>query len=295
MKYLLISLFAFFSVNLWAQEPADSAATDEHTMSAEEFMTSLRPQTGTISLPKNIATINLKEGFQYLSPESAERLLVDAWGNPPGNETLGMIIPTDVSPLARDGWGVVITYDEDGYVSDDDADSIDYDDLLTDMKEASAAESEERKKQGYGSMLLVGWAEPPHYDQNTHKYYWAKEYVTDNTAENSLNYNIRILGRKGVLVLNAVAGMGQIASIKQRMPELVAITEFTTGNRYQDFNKDTDHVAEYGLAALVAGGVAAKMGLFAKLAALLIAFKKFIVIGVVALFGLLGKVLGRKS
>jgi len=206
-----------------------------------------------------------------------------------------MIIPTDVSPLARDGWGVVITYDEDGYVSDDDADSIDYDDLLTDMKEASAAESEERKKQGYGSMLLVGWAEPPHYDQNTHKYYWAKEYVTDNTAENSLNYNIRILGRKGVLVLNAVAGMGQIASIKQRMPELVAITEFTTGNRYQDFNKDTDHVAEYGLAALVAGGVAAKMGLFAKLAALLIAFKKFIVIGVVALFGLLGKVLGRKS
>ncbi len=80
-----------------------------------------------------------------------------------------------------------------------------------------------------------------------------------------------------------------------QMPELLAVTEFTQGNRYQDFNADTDHVAEYGLAALVAGGVAAKMGFFAKLAALFLAFKKFIIIGAVALFGLIGKLFSRKS
>lgn len=294
MKYLLISFLALFSITLAAQEAPEAAAA-EPQISAEEFLQSLKPQSGNITLPNKVATIQLKEGFQYLSPESTEKLLVDAWGNPPGNETLGMIIPVSVSPLAENGWGVVITYDEDGYVSDEDADSIDYSELLGDMKEESVAVNEERKKQGYGSMLLVGWAEPPHYDKNTHKYYWAKEFSTDNAQENSLNYNIRILGRKGVLVLNAVAGMNQISTVKAQMPELLAVTDFTEGNRYQDFNAETDHVAEYGLAALVAGGVAAKMGFFAKIAALFIAFKKFIIIGAVALFGLIGKLLGRKS
>ncbi len=292
MKLLVIPFLALLSLNLFAQE---APAAEQPKISAEEFLQSLKPQSGNITLPNQVATINLKEGFQYLSPESTEKLLVDAWGNPPGNETLGMIIPTSVSPLAAEGWGVVITYDEDGYVSDEDADSIDYADLLSDMKEESVAVNEERKKQGYGSMLLVGWAEPPHYDQNTHKYYWAKEFSTDNAGENSLNYNIRILGRKGVLVLNAVAGMNQISNIKMQMPELLAVTEFAQGNRDQDFNADTDHVAEYGLAALVAGGVAAKMGFFAKLAALFLAFKKFIIIGAVALFGLIGKLFSRKS
>lgn len=294
MKYLLVSFLALFSITLAAQEAPEAAAA-EPQISAEEFLQSLKPQSGNITLPNKVATIQLKEGFQYLSPESTEKLLVDAWGNPPGNETLGMIIPVSVSPLAENGWGVVITYDEDGYVSDEDADSIDYSELLGDMKEESVAVNEERKKQGYGSMLLVGWAEPPHYDKNTHKYYWAKEFSTDNAQENSLNYNIRILGRKGVLVLNAVAGMNQISTVKAQMPELLAVTDFTEGNRYQDFNAETDHVAEYGLAALVAGGVAAKMGFFAKIAALFIAFKKFIIIGAVALFGFIGKLLGRKS
>lgn len=293
MKYLLISFLALFSITLSAQEAPEAAA--EPQISAEEFLQSLKPQSGNITLPNKVATIQLKEGFQYLSPESTEKLLVDAWGNPPGNETLGMIIPVSVSPLAENGWGVVITYDEDGYVSDEDADSIDYAELLNDMKEESATVNEERKKQGYGSMLLVGWAEPPHYDKNSHKYYWAKEFSTDNTQENSLNYNIRILGRKGVLVLNAVAGMNQISTVKAQMPELLAVTEFTEGNRYQDFNAQTDHVAEYGLAALVAGGVAAKMGFFAKLAAFFIAFKKLIIIGAVALVGFIGKLIGRKS
>ncbi len=309
MNYLVLPFLTLFSLGIAAQAlpeetaqalPEETAqALQEETaaqeqVTAAEFMLSLQPQSGKITLPDNIATLDLSAGFQYLSPESAERLLVDAWGNPPGNETLGMIIPADVSPLEVDGWGVVITYSEDGYVSDKDADQINYDDLLADMQAQSKEANEERKNQGYGSLLLVGWAEPPHYDKAAHKYYWAKEFATDDSEENSLNYNIRILGRQGVLDLNAVAGMNQMAKIKQRMPELIAATEFTSGHRYEDFNASTDKVAEYGLAALVAGGVAAKMGLFAKIGAFLLAFKKFIIIGVVALVGLLGKLLSRK-
>ena len=299
MKQAAFFLLCCFALGAYAQtEPAESTepeASEQATMSADEFIASLKPQSGKINLPGGIATIALPEKFHYLTPESAERLLVDGWGNPPGNETLGMIIPTDVNPLTAEGWGVVVSYDEDGHVSDEDADEIDYADLLKDMKEQNKDANEARKKEGYGSMLLVGWAESPRYEQTAHKFYWAKEYATDNSEDNSLNYNIRVLGRKGVLVLNAVTGMKQIGAIKTELPELLSATEFTQGNRYEDYNSTTDHMAEYGLAGLVAGGVAAKMGLFAKLFALLIAFKKFLVIGVLAVAGLFSKFFKKSS
>ena len=66
------------------------------------------------------------------------------------------------------------------------------------------------------------------------------------------------------------------------MRQVTAFTDFTPGNRYTDFDSKTDKVAEYGLAALVAGGVASKLGLFGKLVALLLAFKKVLL---VLLFG----------
>jgi uncharacterized membrane-anchored protein len=35
--------------------------------------------------------------------------------------------------------------------------------------------------------------------------YWAKEINFGGDSENTLNYNIRVLGRKGVLLLNFIA------------------------------------------------------------------------------------------
>jgi len=57
-----------------------------------------------------------------------------------------------VSPVGRDGWGVIITYDEDGHVSDDDADQINYEELLKDMQAGMEEANVERKKQGYDSL-----------------------------------------------------------------------------------------------------------------------------------------------
>ena len=57
------------------------------------------------------------------------------------------------------------------------------------------------------------------------------------------------------------------------------MTEFNDGERYTDYNSKTDKTAAYGIGALVAGGIAAKAGLFAKLGALLLGLKKLIMIG----------------
>lgn len=283
---LCLSLSA--SLPARAADPAPAPKT-----SAAQLLSELHFEQGKITLPEKIATLDLPPSFRYLGPADTSRILVDGWGNPPGAQTLGMIVPADVNPLGAAGWGVVVTYNKDGHVKDDDAGKIDYADLLKDMKEAVAADNQARKEAGYGSMALVGWAEPPSYDKTAHKLYWAKELQFGGEPNNGLNYNVRVLGRKGVLVLNAVADMRQIAQVKAQMQDVTAFADFTPGNRYADFDDKTDKVAEYGIAALVAGGVAAKLGLFGKLLALLIAFKKIILVAFIAGSGWLFKLLGR--
>ena len=264
-------------------------------MTAEEFVASLKFQQGDVELPGGMAKLKVPASFRYLGPQDAERVLVQAWGNPKGTGTLGMLFPAYVSPVSENSWGVVITFDEDGYVSDKDADTIKYDKLLAEMQAGVAEGNEARKKAGYPTLALVGWATPPRYDKSTHKLYWAKELAFNDQPEHTLNYNVRVLGRRGVLVLNAVSGMNQLAQIEKVMPDVIAFTEFNDGHRYADFNPNSDRVAAYGIAALIAGGVAAKAGLFAKLFALILAGKKFIIIGAVALLAFLAKFLKRKK
>ncbi|MDC8759442.1 DUF2167 domain-containing protein [Janthinobacterium fluminis] len=294
LKKLLAAVLCLSLSGLMAAAHAGDAPAAPK-QSAEQFLASLNFQQGKITLQDNIATLDLPATFRYLSPADTERVLVDAWGNPPGAKSLGMIVPAKVSLLERAGWGVIITYDEDGHVKDGDADSIKYDELLKEMQQSVLDNNAERKTQGYPAVQLVGWAERPSYDKNAHKLYWAKELAIDGAASHSLNYNIRVLGRKGVLVLNAIAGMGQIAEIKKEMQHVTAFTDFTPGQRYADFDSKTDKAAEYGIAALIAGGVATKLGLFGKLFAFLLVFKKFLLMGVIGLVAMIAKFFGRKS
>jgi uncharacterized membrane-anchored protein len=283
---------AVFTISVQTMAAADSSP---HQVTPEEFMASLHFQTGKITLPGNIATLDMPANFRYLPPADAERLLTEGWGNPPGSKTLGMIVPADIEPLSKDGWAVDIEYDKDGHVKDDDANSINYKDLLKQMQDGIAEENPERKKNGYPELNLIGWADQPVYDAQTHKLFWAKEIRFADTPENTLNYNVRVLGRNGVLVLNAISSIKQIGQIKGEMKNVTAFTEFTPGNRYNDFDSSTDKVAEYGIAALVAGGVAAKLGLFGKLLAIIIAAKKVIFVAVAGLFGWIAKLFKGRS
>lgn len=65
--------------------------------------------------------------------------------------------------------------------------------------------------------------------------------------------------------------------------------KYVEGKRYADFNSSTDKVAEYGLAALVAGVAAKKLGLFAVIAAFLAKFAKVGILAAAALGGGLWK------
>lgn len=272
---------------------------DDQPASREELlklMRALKYQHGVINLPGGAAKLNLPTNISYLDPIDTDTVLVKLWDNPPsGVKTLGMLMPTDKTPADPDCWAVTITSTEDGYVKDDDAGKINYSDLLKQMQQGTAEVNKDRKAKGYPAIELVGWAEPPHYDAATHKLYWAKELRVEGAGENTLNYDIRILGRRGVLVLSAIAGMNQLPEIRKEAPEILALVDFNDGNRYTDFDPKVDKVATYGLAALVAGGIAAKLGFFKLLWIGLLAAKKFIVIGIVAVSAWVRKLFKKRS
>jgi uncharacterized membrane-anchored protein len=253
-----------------------------------------RYQTGDITLPNKVATLRLGQKYRYLDPDETNKLLM-AWGNESDTSLQGTIVPADVDPMSEAGWAVFLTYDDDGHIDDSDAAEINYDDMLKDMQEGTEDHNAARRDAGFEAVHLVGWAEKPHYDASAKKLYWAKELNFEGSPSHTLNYDVRVLGREGVLSMNAVASIAQLQQIRSEMRPLIDVAEFNEGYRYGDFDAKTDRVAEYGLGALIAAGVGAKLGLFAKLGAFLLAFKKFIIIGLVALGGMLLKLLGKKK
>lgn len=276
------------------EEPAPDAAEIEKI---HQWVDGLKFQTGDVILKGGVAKAVVPPSFKYLNPKDSAKYL-KLLGNPPA-ETLGILFPQSTRLLEDDSYFVVLQYEKDGHVKDDDAAKIDYSELLKNMKEQSAATNEERVRNGFPAVEIAGWATPPHYDAGTHKLYWAKDLIFKGEESHTLNYNIRMLGREGVLVANAVGGMHDLPTIEKATPEILAMVDFIPGNRYEDFNESSDKVAEYGVAGLIAGGVglklAAKAGIFALILKKAAVFWKLILIGFVACIGFFKKLFGRKS
>ena len=257
----------------------DGAAPDTLTFDAQALLDpignsyvdpvegSFTYQRGEIALSNGVATLNVPEGFKFLDEQQTKRVLVDLWGNPSAEGCLGMIFPEQDGVLMEGGYAFVVQYDEIGYVKDDDADEIDYEDLLKNLKEEEKAENDERRQQGFDPAYTIGWAAEPFYDPDNKVLHWAKEIqFGDSASSNTLNYNVRVLGRKGVLVLNAVAGMEDLALVQEHVPDVLGIVKFNDGFRYEQFDSNVDDVAAWTIGGLVAGKVLAKAGIFALLA-----------------------------
>ncbi|WP_226648610.1 DUF2167 domain-containing protein [Microbulbifer variabilis] len=285
LKSLFLLLCLSFSSFAFASNDEEKALSEEEYMTwAKSIWDSLDRQTGVINLPEAPASLKVSEEFYYLNPKDAEKVLVDVWGNPPGQKVLGMIFPADATPFDENSWAVTIEYEEDGYVSDEDAKDINYNDLLKQMQSDTAQASKDRVRNGYEPIALVGWAAQPYYDTDAHKLHWAKELKFGDMETNTLNYNIRVLGREGVLVLNYIANMDQKTVIQDNLSSVLALAEFDQGHTYGDFNPEIDKVAAYGIGALITGKVLAKTGLFAAAIILLKKFWVFLAVGVVAMF-----------
>jgi len=289
-KFLVfIAFILFYFQGFSNSETTDSSGSESSFIEmVDSILQSIDYKTGEITL-SGIATVKVPGGFKFLSARDAQAVLTHFWHNPPDFTILGMLVPDSIDFFANESWAITYSFEEDGYVKDDDAKDINYTELLDQMKTDTKEANEKRVKDGYEKIQLVGWAQEPFYDNATHKLHWAKEIKFETDSINTLNYNIRMLGRRGVLVMNVISGMDNLPLVKSKMNTILASTDFTKENRYEDFNSSTDKIAEYGIGALIAGGILAKTGLLAKIGIIFLKLWKVIALAVVGLVALLRK------
>jgi len=268
------------------EETTEAEALAAYQAKLDSIEGSFNYEYGEIILRGEMATLSVPEGYKFLGPEQSAYVLSDLWGNPP-SAVLGLLFPENMSPVVSDGftYAVEITYSEDGYIDDEDAEDIDYDDLLEDMQKQALDANEEREESGYESIELVGWASKPFYDKQNKKLHWAKELKFGDYEVNTLNYNIRVLGRKGYINMNAIGDIDVLPVFKNDIANILSSVEFNSGYRYDEFDPGLDDVAAYGIGGLIAGKVLAKAGFFA----LILKFWKFIALGAVGIFSVFKK------
>jgi len=292
MKWIAAVVTLFFAGAAAAQAPAaDPAAESAAAYAAAKAV--MKEGPADVKLIDQ-ATLHLPAGFVFIPKNEAMRLL-KSMGNRPSPETLGMIFPV----TAGENWFLVARYTPSGYIKDDDAKDWNADDLLKGIKEGTELANAERKQRGIPEMEIVGWVERPAYDASSHRLVWSlssRDKGAPATAEQGVNYNTYLLGREGYVSMNLVTGKDVVEAQKPIARTLLAALEFDKGKSYSDFNASTDRVAEYGLAALVGGVAAKKLGLFAVLAAFFAKFAKLIIFGGLALGALVLKVFrGKKA
>ncbi len=289
LTILMFLLSPLTSAALTFEETFPNVEYDSPELMA--FLRDLDYKRGVISLPGGQAELTVPDGYYYLNQADAAKVLVDLWGNPNG-ESLGMIFPAAYTPYDSDGWGATITWDGSGYVKDDNAADIDYDELLSGMRSDMATSNEWRRKNNYPELSLVGWAAEPYYDSVERKLHWAQEIDFSDSDVNTLNYYLRALGRRGVLELNFIASIGQLEQIRRAIPEVSKMVAFKEGSRYRDFVPSMDTVAAVGIGGLIAGKVVAKTGL---LIVALLFLKKFAILLLLPLAWVWKKITGRRD
>ncbi len=236
----------------------------------------------------NQATLKLPLDRIFVPQPQAAKLM-HAMGNPGDDPGLqGLIFPAGEAP-----WFATLRFESSGYVKDDDAKDWNADDLLKGYQEGTEAANAERAKMGVGELEVLGWAEKPAYNQSAHRLVWAMSTRSKGAPASEaqgVNYNTYALGREGYFSLNLITSLDRLPAHKPVSAELLSALQFADGKRYADFNASSDKVAEYGLAALVVGVAAKKLGLFAMVAVFLAKFAK---IGFLAAAGIGSLVLGR--
>jgi len=272
MKRVMVAALALGLAQVSAAEGWDPDV-ESYDVFSERVLEGITPDTGAVSLPKTPVVLQVPDEFHFYDAAESRKILEDLWGNPPDTSVLGMLFPAEMLPQYAP-WGAVFTYEASGYVSDEDANEIDFDDILNEMKENTVQANQERKRLGYETVELVGWAVPPKYDAEHHRIDWAKDLIFESLeGAHTLNYDMRALGRRGVFSINFVAGADSLESIKQAAPDVLQIPVFKPGETYADY-QDGDKVAGYGVAALVTGATATAVAKKTGLVALALVFLK---------------------
>ncbi|MBF6023723.1 DUF2167 domain-containing protein [Lysobacter niastensis] len=219
------------------------------------------------------AVIDVPEGYAFLDADGT-RKLNEMLENPPTDAEEYTLAPKDME------WLSFFRFNEVGYIED--KEELDADAILDSVKEGTAESNVERKQRGWETFNIVGWSFKPQYDKQTNLLEWAILAEGMQSHNKVVNYNTRLLGRRGVMEVIVVSDPDGLDAAITQFKKVLPGYSFNSGEKYAEF-KPGDHVAEYGLAALITGGaaaVASKKGFFAAIAVFLAKAWKLLLIGV---------------
>lgn len=240
--------------------------------SVDELPWQVGPTKGDLG---NNATIVVPDGYAFLQPDGVREFNKLSQNPDPGMAQY-LLAKNDLS------WIAFFSFDKIGYVKDNE--KLDAADLLKSITEGTEAANEERRANGWSPMHVTGWAFSPQYDKDIQSLEWAIRGKSEDSPNEIINYNTKLLGRRGVMSVTLVTDPTLLNSSVADFKRQLEGYDYKSGERYADFEPG-DHVAEYGLAALVTGGaaaVAAKKGFFAAIAVFLLKMWKLALVGLVA-------------
>lgn len=234
----------------------------------------------------SIATVDLDPEFVFLDGENTRKMERE-YGDQVTNREIGSIFPIDENQT----WEVYFDYEESGHIKDDEKGEIDAKALLKSYQKGTEEANKDREPAN--RFYVTGWDIEPYYDEQTHNLTWSL-LLEDANKEPFLNYNTRILTREGYISIILVTDLQNREADKKVLDEkILSKLKAKPGQRYEDFNKATDKISEYGLTALILGGaglaVAKKAGLIAVIIIFIKKFGVLVVAGLGAIWGFIRK------
>ena len=269
-------------------QPADEGTEggDQAAMSeAEKQWRSIEWQeAGADAQLGSEAHIKIPEGYMFTGRQGTQTLM-QLYGNLLTQWEQGYIEPED----ENEGWFVVFEYEESGHIKDDEKSDLDADAVMESFKEGDKVSNEERKSMGLPALNTVGWLVPPYYNDKTHNLEWA--LLLESEGQQNVNYNVRLLGREGIMHVTVVTGTEEFEDVRAKIPAILESFAFNPGRTYAEY-QEGDKLADYGLMAMLGVGAAVGVGFFAKNIKLILAGIAAAGAGVIAFFK---KLFGRKN
>lgn len=244
---LALAFTASLSLPLYAQdapqEPTEKILTPEAFFAGfkEAFPSAQNEGLGKIGTD---ATIDLSNDLIFLNGEDGDKLM-QSWGNLP-SPIDGLVMPVDGS------WCITFEFSPIGYVKDDEKEDIDADEILEEKQDAQKEANKERVKQGLDNLNIIKWVAEPNYNSQTNNLEWGM-LLRDDTGSETINHEIRLLGRRGVMNATLLCSPEEFDSLRPVLDSTLEGFAYTDGNKYMEY-KEGDKVAEYGLLGLMGAG-----------------------------------------
>jgi uncharacterized membrane-anchored protein len=178
------------------------------------------------------------------------------------------------------------SFNDEGYITLDDWKDVDAAAMLETIKDNTEKGNAEKISDGFSPVHVKGWLQQPTLDRDGNTVRWA--IAADDSGTAIVNAVALRLGRRGFEKLTWVGDANAYVAQGGELDLMLGSHTFDPGFRYADFVSG-DKVAAYGVGALVATLVGAKLAKVGLFAGLLVLLKKFGVFAVIALGGLFAK------